>query len=194
MFHEPVKFVHIDIYKKLRGEVTEWEANPKPRRGETIDNLANQPQRPFVQIPLENTNKRLVISAREEFPYVALQNPAGFGVVFASLPAEATEAVQCLMCPLPDPTGKRIGDELTIEVRVQNSVYRMMKQAVADVCLVDVPRLRVGDIERLIAAVPIGTMKKVAVKGKDIIHKADTKFLDIRFSALAAQKFSPRFK
>ena len=36
----------------------------------------------------------------------------------------------------------------------------VVQESVADVCFMDVSRLRVGDVERLVAAVPVGSVHK----------------------------------
>jgi len=55
----------------------------------------------------------------------------------------------------------------------------------------DIPGLGVVDLEGLIAAVGIGMMKKVAVKGEDVVHEVQREYLDILLALFSAFKFFP---
>lgn len=135
-----------------------------------------------------------MIDAREELPDVTFQNPAGSSVVLACLVSENAEAIQGLVRPLPDPAGEGIADELSVKIQVQHSVNGVMDEAIADACFVDVSRLRVGNIEGLIAAVAVGSIDKVTMKCEDVIHETQAEFLHVELPPLAGQEFPPSFK
>lgn len=58
---------------------------------------------------------------------IAFQDPADLGVVFASLVAELSKAVHCLMRPLPDLTRIGIGDKDSSKKRIKYSVNRVVQ-------------------------------------------------------------------
>jgi len=70
----------------------------------------------------------------------------------------------------------------------------MVKQAVADTCLVYVAALGVGDGEVRVRAVPICFVRQVAVKREDVVDKAQSEFLHVRPVSFAADKLLPRGK
>ena len=69
-----------------------------------------------------------------------------------------------------------------------------MQEPVADACLVDVSRLRIKDIEGMVAAMMIDAAGKVAVQRKNIIHQAHLELLYVPFAALASDKLCPSFQ
>lgn len=97
-----------------------------------------------------------VIDRGEELPDVALEYPAGARVVLGDLAGERCEAIHCSMRALPFPAGEGVGNECTIEKRVQLPIQRMVHQSVSYQCFVDVAGLRIGDLESAVAAMTIG--------------------------------------
>ena len=67
----------------------------------------------------------------------------------------------------------------------------MMQKPVADTRFVDVARLRIGDLERLIAAMAVGMIDKVGMERKEVVHQTKLKFLDILLLPLSRSKFFP---
>ncbi len=48
---------------------------------------------------------------------------------------------------------------------------RMVQKPISHACLVDVARFRIGYLERLISAVPIGMMDHIVAKRQEIVHE-----------------------
>lgn len=61
-------------------------------------------------------------------------------------------------------------DEFFVEVGIENSVDSMVEESVSDGCFVNVPRLRVGDIECVVAFMSVCFVIKIVVECKDIVH------------------------
>ena len=135
-----------------------------------------------------------MVYARKEFLYVAFQNPAGFRVIAACFICKRSESRKRFMRAFSDSARKRIGDEFPVEIWIEYTVYGVVQETVANTCFVNVSWLRVGDVEFLISAVAVGTISKVAVQHKEIVHEQKREFLYIRSSAFSAQEFPPRFK
>ena len=135
-----------------------------------------------------------MINVRKELFDVAFQNPAGSRVVLARLAGEQPKAVQRSVRALPNPARKRIGDKRLLEKGVQYAGGGVMQKAVAHRCFVNIPRLGIGDVERMIAAVTIRTAEDIGAKRKYLVHEVERKFLNVMFPALAAQKLPPRFE
>ena len=112
----------------------------------------------------DDIRKNILVNAREELSYVALQHPAGLCIVLAHLIGERPESGKRFVGSLLDPAGKGIRYELPVEIGAKNTVDGMMEKAIPNARLVDVPRLRVGDIEGLIAAVLVCAIHETAVE------------------------------
>ena len=95
------------------------------------------------------------------------------------------------MGALPYPAGIRIRNELLIEIRIEYSVDSMVEEPVPHRSLVNVPRLRVRDIEGMVAAVSVVLGFQVLMEGENVVHQAQLELLDVFPSALASQEFLP---
>ena len=96
-----------------------------------------------------------MVNIGEKLSDIAFQNPAGSRIVFADNVSKFAESVDRLMRPLVQSAGIRIGDKSSIKKRVKDSVNGVVEQPVPDGGFMDIPRLRVGYIERLISAVAV---------------------------------------
>ena len=135
-----------------------------------------------------------MVDAREELPDVALQNPRGPRMVARNDPHISIELVHCAVCALIETAGIRIEDECFIEIWIQHPINRMMQQSVAHFSLVNIARFRIVDLERMIWAVSVGFILKLAMQRENIAHKIQKKRRHILALPLAAQKFAPRGK
>lgn len=120
----------------------------------TPDHFPEKPQDVLIDDSFaQNTEKDVMINRREEFPNVTFQHPDRFRPVTGRLPRECLEPTECAVRPLVDATRIRIGDEHSIEERVQNPMERAVDDPVADGRLMDITRLRVVHLERFVASV-----------------------------------------
>lgn len=174
VLYELVELVHIDVYEQLGRKVTERQTDGGfPWRIETPDYVPQKPQSIRVgDMTAENFHKRGVVDIREELPYVALQNPARAGIVFAYGTDERAEAAKGLVRPLARTARVRIRDELPVEERIKNAVYGVMHEPVTHACLMDIAPLRVGYREMAVAAVLVRPCAKLGMQDHQIIHKA----------------------
>lgn len=142
----------------------------------------------------KNFEKYVVVYRSEEFSDIAFQDPARSRIVPAHRAEKCLEPAHRLVRPLAEPAGIRIVDEALVEIRIEHAIDRMMKQAVTHACLVNVSRLRVGDVERVVAAVAIRFRFQVRVERQDIVHELQAEFLHISLLPLAPQEFFPCLK
>ena len=133
-----------------------------------------------------------MINIREKFPDVAFQNPAGARVVSTNLIRERAKSVDRSVRPFIISARIRISDKCLFKKWIKNSVNRVMQQPVANARFVNIPRFGIVDLERLITAVLVSIIGKIAVKQKNIIHQIERKFLHIFPASLPALKFLPR--
>lgn len=67
----------------------------------------------------------------------------------------------------------------------------MVQQAITYTCFVNVTWLRVGYLEREVAAVSIGTLGKVAIKRENVIHQMQLELLYVCTGNLTPYKLLP---
>ena len=96
-----------------------------------------------------------MVDIRKELADVAFEHPAGAGVVFGYLIGKGTKLVHRFVRTLPYPAGITFIYESAVEERVKLTVQCMMEQAVAHRGFVYIPWLRVGNLEVMVATVPV---------------------------------------
>ena len=104
------------------------------------------------------------------------------------------KGVHCAVCSLPETARIRIGDKSAVKERVENPVYRMVHEPVADACFVYVARLGVADFEMRVWTVSIFSGNQIRAKRGGIFYKVILKRLYVLLFLLAAQKLFPRIK
>ncbi len=88
----------------------------------------------------------------------------------AGLACERTEAVKCGVRALANAARKRIGYKRPVKKWAEEAADGMVQKTVAHARLMDIPRLRVADIERLISAVAVGMIYQIGAEGEKIVH------------------------
>lgn len=124
--------------------------------------------------------------------YITFKCPHGLCVIFADSPIILPKLFYGFMRALTQSTRIRIRYKCSVKKWIQFSIYRAMKQAVANFCLMNIPWFRVGDVKSVIRAMPIGFLFKLVMQKKNIVHKSQLKLLDIFFLSFAFYKFLPR--
>src|SRR5215208_2071470 len=81
-----------------------------------------------------------------------------------------------------------------MEERIEHSINATMEQSIPHGRFVDIARLRVGNIKRLIWAMSVGMIAEVFMKIEEVGHKAGVEVLDVRLSSLPFNKIVPRFQ
>ena len=84
MLHELIEFVHVDVHKKLGGEVAQRKAGSK-----AADNTLQKPERVCVRnVLVQDAHAHGVVDGSKELPNIALQYPAGASVVLRNFVCE----------------------------------------------------------------------------------------------------------
>lgn len=68
-----------------------------------------------------------MIDAGKKFSNVALQNPAGLGIVFANLTAKTAETIKRFMDTLAAAAGKRIGNKYSVKKWIKQAINGVMQ-------------------------------------------------------------------
>ena len=195
VFRELVKFVHINVYEKLGGEIAERESLPGRVRMEASYYFMKKPADFFIgNIRRKHFLQCAMIDIFEKLSDVTLQDPAGLRMVYARFPSESRESLKRPMCPLIFPAREGIGNENRVKERIKYAVDGVMEYAVPDARLVDSPRLGVGDAEGVVAAVAVLPREKVVAERNEVVHEPEGEFLNIRFRTLGREKLPPRLK
>lgn len=153
---------------------------------ETLDYTTQEPEDIRVgNVPCEESHEDTLIDTREEFPYVALQDPACMCMILAHSMCKFTESVHRSMGTFFLPARVRIMYERPVEERIELAIERMMQEPVPHDCFMDITRLRVGDIEWLVRRVSVSFLDEVMMERKDIAHQVSLEFLDVLPRTLA---------
>lgn len=149
VLRELVELVHVQVRQELRGEIAERQA--APFRAEAAYHLFEQADRELVRYAsMQDLHERIVMDGSEELPDVALEDVAGTRMIPRFGICEGAEPVHGAMRPLLLPAGVRVGDERAVYGRIQDAMDGMVQQPIAHTRLMDVTRLRVGYLERLV--------------------------------------------
>ena len=108
-----------------------------------------------------------------------------------SLASEDSEAVEGFMDSFIISARVRIGDKQSVEKRIKDAVNGSVHYSIFYSRLMDISRLRVGDIESFIVGVAIGFSYEVSVQCEDIIHQMQFELLDIFFLLLSLRELFP---
>jgi dsDNA-specific endonuclease/ATPase MutS2 len=128
VFHELIELVHIDIYKKLRGEVPERKPHTRSRTGETLYHSTDEQVNLGIRnVSLKNSEQYSMVDTREELPNVTLEHPDRARMIMRDFIRKRAKTIECLMCPLPLAARIRVGDERAVEERVQLPIERMVE-------------------------------------------------------------------
>ncbi|HEY4521312.1 MAG TPA: four helix bundle protein [Candidatus Paceibacterota bacterium] len=85
----------------------------------------------------------------------------------------------------------RVGYKGTVKEWVELSVDGVVDETVAHGRLVDVTRLRVADLERVVRAVTIFARKKIVMERKNVVHQVVLELLHVFLLAFASHEFLP---
>lgn len=191
MFHEPVELVQIDVREELGCQISKRKAFSRLRM-ETPDDFRKQAE--GVDIPnmlTQDSEQDIVVDGGEEFLHVAFEYPDSPGMVMGHLPEKFLKSIKRLVNPLPIPTGIRIGDEQSVEERVQNTIHGPVYHPVPHARLVDMPWFRVGNIEGFVARVSIRFMSQFLVYRKDIVPEMKFKLRYVFSFAFSLDELLP---
>jgi hypothetical protein len=104
----------------------------------------------------ENIQKNLLVNGGKEFFNVAFEHPAGFGIILTRFPKVSLNLSVGFVRTFIQTTRIGVMNKSFVEVWVQDSIDRMMKQSISNCGLMNVSRLGVRDVESVVATVTVG--------------------------------------
>ena len=135
-----------------------------------------------------------MINRSEKLSNIALEYPAGFGMVLAFLAGECLKSFDGLMGTFVIPTGIGVSNESFVEERVEDTIEGVVQESVAHGRFVDISRFRVGDCEGVVTGVTVGFRGKLSVEHENIVHQTAFEFLYIFSVSFSDDEFFPGFK
>ncbi len=112
-----------------------------------------------------------MIHAVEELPNVTLEDEARARAVPPESPRTFFKPRNPLVGAVAHAAGKGGRDERFLEDRVQDRNHGVVQHPVPHRRFVDVPLLRVADVEALVRAVLVGLVFQLAVEAEDVLLK-----------------------
>ena len=95
------------------------------------------------------------------------------------------------MRSLPFSTRIRIGNERTVKEWVKLSIDRMVHEAVTHGSFMNIARLRIGNLEGLVWAMPVRLCFQVPMKCENVAHERMLELLHVTFASLAPHELFP---
>lgn len=196
MFHKLVQLVHVYICEKLARKVPDRYAlaseEPALAGSETLDNFAQEPHNVLVLDPLaKHTKQNSMIHAVEKLLNVAFQNKARARAVPRDFSRGPLKRVDSFMGAVADSAGKRSRNERLLEDRVDDEEDRMMQYPVAHERFMNMPLLRIFNVEALVGAVSVVLGDQLAMKREEVGLKFPFEFLDVGLVSLVGFECVP---
>ncbi len=123
---------------------------------------------------------------------ITFKSPTDSHIVVALCSQHVRDLLNAFMRALADAARERVGDKAGLEHRVKCLKYRVMQDAVAHRCFVDVPQFRVGDIKSGVGAVLVGFISQITMQLKNMLFQILLKVHHIVFAALVLLELVPR--
>jgi len=197
MFNELVKFVHINVSKKLGGEIPyrrAFQPFVAEFRRKTAENNFYKPHRIWVfDSPIDNAEHYFMINGRKELPDITFEHEA-FPMRLEHFLGKGRETLYTLVRSLADSCGIRIGDKGRLKDGINVFENRVMDDAISNFGFMNMAYLRIANIKTDILSVFVSFILKIAVEAKEIIFKSQFKLLNISLCALSLFKPIPRFQ
>ncbi len=123
MLYKLVKLVHIDIHEKLGGEIAKGQTFPPVHRRKAINHFRKEPHDILIgNILAEDVLQGIMINILKESLNVALENPAGAGVISAHPVSQPSKPVYGFMRSLSESTRVRVRNKSPVKERVENPI------------------------------------------------------------------------
>jgi hypothetical protein len=140
---------------------------------------------------LKNIKEDFVVYVIKKFLNVAFQDETGSRAILRDSPGHILQDTNPFMCAETYSAGKRRRDKSFLKDRVYDGEDGVMQNAVADFGLVDMPLLRIADIEAGVGAVLVLLCEKIAMQSENIFFKPQLEGLDVMPAPLVAFKNIP---
>ncbi len=185
MFNKLIKFIEIDVGKKLGGQIANWYSDfagiftlslslslSLVNARVTLDNCSQEPHRIWVfNLSTENLQQNCVVDALKEFLDVAFKNVARAVVVPARLAQHFLDRFYSSVRPSTQPARKRGRNKSWIENQIQNSEYGVMQNPIANRGLMNVARFRVANPKTSVGTVAISLPSQFSMELKNVFFQ-----------------------
>ncbi len=156
--HKLIEFIHVDIGKKLRGEITNWKSfSSKKIRGfsrKTLNYFFHKPQSISVfYFSPQKLNQNGVINTVKKLSHIALEGVCCAGVVFRDTPKYSIQYINPFVSSFPNTAREGIGYKGRLKDWVEDFKNRMVQYTVSDRGFVYVPKFRIVNIKTTICSV-----------------------------------------
>lgn len=187
VFDELIKLVQIHIGKQLGSQVAQRQAGR-----ETPDYISEKCHKFFVgrSFP-KNVQKDIVVDGVEKFPHIQLQNPQRQGVISGEPKTEVLKSFNRSMDAFVFSRRPRIKNKDFIPFRLNDPVDGMMKQPVANQCLMNMAAFRIANVKRDIATMLVVSVFQILMQFKNVIFEIYLEFSHILFVGFLFFEFRP---
>lgn len=187
VLHELVKLVHINVRKKLAGQVADRQTP-----GKAANNDVEKPNRFFVFYPFfQDVNQNIVIYRLKEFLNIALKRKARPGIIPARSAQNSSQACHAPMRPLAQTAGVRIINKAPFKYGIQDGENGVVHEAVPNQSLMDMPLFRVVNVETMIRPVPVSAASEFTPELKNVFLQIVFKNRHILFAPFSFPEFCP---
>ena len=153
VLHILIEFIHVDVCKKLRGEIANGNSI-----GKASNNFGQESHHFFIMYSLlHNFEQNLVIHRCKKPVDITLKSETGSCVIAADLPEHLRKSINTFVRSFSSATRKGMRDESRLKDGIQCGKNRMMRDAVAHGRLVDLALLGIADGESIVTAVSVVT-------------------------------------
>ncbi len=161
----------------------------------TFNNRTQEPHRVLVFYPLsEDGDEDVVVHAVEEFPYVAFEREGSPWRTEIGIAQHLFRAIDAPMGSIADATGERGRDERFLKDWIDDRKHGVMQNPVAHRRFMDVPLLRIVDIEAFVRAVTVRPVFEVAVQLENVLLEVPLKTSHVKFVPLVLLERVPRIE
>ncbi len=195
-FHELIKFVHVDIRKKLGCQIADRNALRTEKIGITAGKAFDDSlQKPYhlriFDFSLEKHEQNFVINTVKKLLHITFQYIAWPSVVSRYFSDHVCHSENALMSTLANPTGKRSQNECWFVNAVKDVENGVMKDAIPYSRLVNMPALRIMNMKIGVAIVYICFIFKVSAQFKNMLFQILFEKENIFLASLAPFEFVP---
>ena len=187
VFDELIKLVQIHVGKQLGSQIAQGQAGR-----ETLDYISEKCHKSVVGCSFsKNVQKDIVVDGVEKFSHIQLQNPQHPGVISGEPKTEVLKSFDRSVDAFVFSRRPRIKNKDFIPFRLNDPVDSMMKQSVANQCLMNMAAFRIANVKRDIATMLVVSVFQILMQFKNVIFEIYLEFSHIFFVGFLFFEFSP---
>lgn len=158
LFHKLIEFIHVDIGKKLRGQITDWKSSSSKKiRGLTSkasNYLFHKPQGISVfYLSPQKLDQNGVVNTVKKLSHVAFKGICCAGVVSRDTPKYSIQYINPFVSSFSNTARERMGYKGRLKNWVKNFKNRMVQHTVSDRGFVYVAKFGIVNIKTTICSV-----------------------------------------